>query len=442
MVKNNKKKRVSIKDSRKIGIYLRVSTRDQSENGYGLDAQEEKCLQYLKLYEYDTKNIVVYKEEGRSAKNLNRPVLQQMMQDVKESKLKMIVIYKLDRFARSVVDTYSLVYVLLDYDCQLIAVMDRFDINSANGRMILGIISVFAQWEREIISERTIDALEEMLRQGKYPFIAPFGWSKTDDKKLEINKKETQMILDLSEKIIQGMSINQSVSYLKEEYAMKRNDSIIKNWLLREMNIGLYTYRNMTYDNVVPAIMDEDYQNRIRESLSVHHFSDMDQYYLYQRVFCMCGRRCTQNVTQKVDKNYYYYYCKECKKRINQTAILRQILVSTVAHANQELLNNKAKKKKKLILRADKKMNELYATYLNGSITIDDYVKNMMMLREDKRKLEKQIQGMKIQTIDHFYALGNKARKEYIMSIVNKVVVDIDLKTVVKIEWISEGKKM
>lgn len=87
-------------------------------------------------------------------------------------------------------------------------------------------------------------------------------------------------------------------------------------------------------------------------------------------------------------------------------------------------------------------MNELYATYLNGSITIDDYVKNMMMLREDKRKLEKQIQGMKIQTIDHFYALGNKARKEYIMSIVNKVVVDIDLKTVVKIEWISEGKKM
>ena len=76
--------------------------------------------------------------------------------------------YKLDRLTRSVIDTYKLLYELQEHNCQLIAVIDQLDINSANGRMIVGILAVFAQWEREVIQERTLDGLQAMVNQGKY----------------------------------------------------------------------------------------------------------------------------------------------------------------------------------------------------------------------------------------------------------------------------------
>ena len=76
---------------KKIAIYVRVSSRDQAINGFGLDAQEAKCRQYLDLYDKDPNSIVLYKEKGISGKSTNRPQMQEMMKDVKENKISMIM---------------------------------------------------------------------------------------------------------------------------------------------------------------------------------------------------------------------------------------------------------------------------------------------------------------------------------------------------------------
>ena len=171
------------KEERWIAMYLRVSTHGQFEKGYGIGDQEIQCRKYLDLYYPDSK-IKIYKEEGKSAKNLERPKMQEMLKDLRGNKIRVIIAFKLDRLTRNVPDTYKLISEVLDYDCTLVAVVDRLDISSANGRMLVGILSIIAQWEREVISERTIAALVEMAREGKYPLCnSPFGWSKDQNKK-------------------------------------------------------------------------------------------------------------------------------------------------------------------------------------------------------------------------------------------------------------------
>ena len=132
-------------EQRKIAIYVRVSSRENAMNGYGLDAQETKCRQYVDLYDLNKDSIVLFKDKGISGKSLNRPEMKKLLYEVKNNRIEMIIVYKLDRLTRSVMDTYKLLYELQKYDCQLIAVMDRLDVNSANGRMIVGLLAVFAQ---------------------------------------------------------------------------------------------------------------------------------------------------------------------------------------------------------------------------------------------------------------------------------------------------------
>ena len=284
----------------KTAIYLRVSTRDQSIHGYGLDAQETKCKQYLELYEYDSNNVVVYKDDGYSAKDLNRPQLMKLLKDVKQGEINMIVVYKLDRLARSVVDTYSLIQEFQKYECQMVAVIDRLDINSANGRMIVGILAVFAQWEREVIVERTRDGLESMADKGKYPSAGcPFGWKKDDNKYISIDEEQAKIINDLADRSIDGMTLTQLSKYLKDTYGIKKKPEIVKKMLTRELNVGVFTYHDKTYLNTFPPIMSEKKLKRVRNSMRNQSSVNKANYLFYNRVSCSCGTKCDNRLTKK-----------------------------------------------------------------------------------------------------------------------------------------------
>ena len=147
----------------RIAVYCRVSSREQALYGYGIDAQKSKIDAYLSLFDVEVEEVNYYIDEGISAKNLNRPEVKRLIKDVKEDKVDAIYIYKLDRLSRSVIDIYNMIEMLIDHKCNLVAVMDNIDINSANGRLFVGILAIIAQWERETIIERTNDGLEEMV---------------------------------------------------------------------------------------------------------------------------------------------------------------------------------------------------------------------------------------------------------------------------------------
>ena len=104
-----------------VAMYLRVSTFDQAHNGYGLGDQEVQCRKYIDLY-FPNDEVKIYKDDGYSAKNLSRPEMKRMLDDVYKRKIHTIVAFKLDRLTRSVIDTYKLIKTVMEYDCSLVAV--------------------------------------------------------------------------------------------------------------------------------------------------------------------------------------------------------------------------------------------------------------------------------------------------------------------------------
>jgi DNA invertase Pin-like site-specific DNA recombinase len=139
--------------------YIRVSTEEQADTGVSLQAQRAKLQQYAALYDLDL--IAVEEDAGVSAKTLDRPGLQAALDRLRRGEADGLVIAKLDRLSRSVLDWNTLIdgYFGERAGKQLWSVSDSIDTRTAAGRLVLNVLMSVAQWEREVIAERTRDAL-------------------------------------------------------------------------------------------------------------------------------------------------------------------------------------------------------------------------------------------------------------------------------------------
>lgn len=175
--------------------YCRVSTNEQADFGVSLDAQRDKVEQYAKLYDLELVEIIT--DAGESAKSLNRPGIQRALAMLRDGQADGLVIAKLDRLTRSVRDWQELID---DYFCeragkQLFSVADSIDTRTASGRMVLGILMVVAQAERELIGERTKAALQHKIRNGERAGRLRFGYDLAGDGKTLIpNVREQQAL--------------------------------------------------------------------------------------------------------------------------------------------------------------------------------------------------------------------------------------------------------
>ena len=153
-------------EMRVIG-YVRVSTEEQGKEGVSLALQEAKIKEYCRLYELDLARIE--SDPGFSAKTLDRPGIKSALDDLRRTKTVRkadthsfdgIVIYKLDRLTRSISNWDQLIQEFFNEKAgkRLFSVSDQIDTRTANGRMFLNLIMTIAQWEREIIAERTAEA--------------------------------------------------------------------------------------------------------------------------------------------------------------------------------------------------------------------------------------------------------------------------------------------
>ena len=430
--------------NRKIAIYLRVSTLDQARNGYGLGDQELQCKKYLDLYYPNETNVEVYKDDGFSAKNLERPAMERMIEEIKQHKIFMIVAFKLDRLTRSVVDTYKLIKTVSDYDCSLVAVVDRIDISSANGRMLVGILSVISQWEREVISERTIAGLVEMARNGKYCLGGrePFGWTRTENNKLIINEKNAEILNWWADLYLDGYSLEDIREYTYKNFNFMVNWQTIKNNLLREMNIGIFKYRDVPYENVVPPIMTIEKYNKVQECAKYRetHCTEKRKYHFHNLVYCeKCKKRMSQVCTIKHQSNckihiYRYYYCKQCNYRISQDEIEKEVIYFLInkIEENEELSFLQEEQNK-----LDKKKDSLSSAYVNGSIEIDDFVNTINKIESSIKKINDRINN--ISSFD-FFCLDDNEKYRFIHMYIKKVVIDSTLKQVKNIEYKSKIK--
>ena len=158
--------------------YVRVSTERQADEGVSLDAQRAKLRAHCAALDLDL--VAVEADEGVSAKTLDRPALQRALTALRDGRADALLVPKLDRLTRRVVDLGHLIEgYFAEGRWALVSVADQIDTRTAAGRMTLFILMSVAQWEREAIGERTADALAHLRAEG-VPLGRPaLGWRHT-----------------------------------------------------------------------------------------------------------------------------------------------------------------------------------------------------------------------------------------------------------------------
>jgi site-specific DNA recombinase len=178
--------------------YVRVSTEEQAKEGISLDSQIAKIKAYCQLYDLTLVDVVV--DAGLSAKSLKRPGLTTVLGMLKAKKADGAIVTKLDRLSRAVKDWNTLIdgYFSEKAGKQLFSVGDQIDTRTAAGRLVLNVLMSVAQWEREVIAERTSDALQHKKTKGECLGTVPFGYDLDSDKvNLIPNEQEQQVIADI-----------------------------------------------------------------------------------------------------------------------------------------------------------------------------------------------------------------------------------------------------
>ena len=178
----------------RVGIYIRVSTDEQAKEGYSIDAQK-KLLNAWAVVKGATE-ITEYIDEGKSAKNLRRPAIQRMMQDCKDRKLDVVIVWKLDRLARNLRDQITLVEdVFRANGIDFVSSTESFDTSTSSGRLVMNMLGAVAQNERENTSDRVKMVMTEMSRTGRHMAGKPlYGFSVDSEHNYVINEKEADAV--------------------------------------------------------------------------------------------------------------------------------------------------------------------------------------------------------------------------------------------------------
>lgn len=192
-----------------------MSTTGQAEDGYSLEAQRKKIEAYCDLHDLDLAEII--EDAGLSGKSIaGRPGIQRVIDLVKSSKVANVVIFKLDRLARNVKEANEIVELLKKKGVHLHCIAEKIDTGSATGKPFFNILAAMAEWEREIISERTRLALSVKRDNGqRVSGKAPYGFRFDDQGNCVIVDEEQAVIAQVRELKANGYTIRAIVEHLE-----------------------------------------------------------------------------------------------------------------------------------------------------------------------------------------------------------------------------------
>ena len=310
----------------RVAIYIRVSTLEQAQEGYSIGVQTEKLQAYCVARGWDV--VSVYTDPGFSGSNMNRPALNRMLTDIKAGHVDMVLVYKLDRLSRSQRDTLIMIEdMFLKNNVDFVSMTENFDTSTPLGRAMIGILSVFAQLEREQIKERmamgnVARASSGLWRGGSG---APIGYDYVDGR-LVVNDYETMQVRLIFDLFLKGYTFHGIAEYLREhgytnKYGSWKNNAIISKVLQNTTYIGMVRYAGEEYKGQHEPIIDneiwDDVQIRMKEvmrGLSDHQKSPFKASKLLSGIIWCgdCGARYFYHSVKKKNAAgepvYYEYY--------------------------------------------------------------------------------------------------------------------------------------
>ncbi len=201
--------------NKRAGVYVRVSTEEQRDYGYSIDGQLRELRDYCKRQDYVIGDI--YNDAGHSAKDLKRPNMERMLEDIEKGNIDVVVAIKVDRLTREGYDGHWFLKYCKEHNCMIDLLYENYDINTPNGEMLYGMNVLFAQRERREIAGRTKRGMEEAVRQGKYPNKPPYGYKKDENGILVPDPITSIVVQDIYDMYLNGMSSVDVMDKLKED---------------------------------------------------------------------------------------------------------------------------------------------------------------------------------------------------------------------------------
>ena len=302
-----------------------IYTRKSSEEGLdmefnSLDAQREACEAYVASQRSEGWATIRdrYDDGGFSGGTLERPALKQLLKDIENGLIDVIVVYKIDRLSRSLMDFAKLVEVFYRNNVTFVSVTQSFNTTTSMGRLTLNILLSFAQFEREVIGERIRDKFAASRKRGMWMGgFVPMGYD-VRDRKLVVNEAEAQTVRMIFERFVALGSASALARALQVERVLnKRGKQIDKGFIYKLINNRVYlgeaVHKGSSYPGEHEAIISQDVWDSVhailKESPRARGAKNRvgTDALLKGIIFSANGTTMTPTFTRKGQRLYHYY---------------------------------------------------------------------------------------------------------------------------------------
>ena len=314
----------------RCAIYTRVSTDQGLEQDFNsLDAQYDAAQAYIRSQAHAGWTLLrgKYDDGGFSGGNTDRPALQRLLVDVRAGKIDVIVVYKVDRLTRSLADFAKLVELFDTHNVSFVSVTQQFNTTTSMGRLTLNVLLSFAQFEREVTSERIRDKIAASKRKGLWVGgMAPLGYD-TKDRKISINDAEADRVRTIFRSYLRLGSLNRLMADLREQgivtkvRTLKTGETVggiaftrgpLAHLLRNRFYIGEVAFKGEVLPGEQPPIVDRELfdavQVKLTQQVNNHKTTRMrSEALLAGRMFDDRGNRMTPSHVRKRGIKYRYY---------------------------------------------------------------------------------------------------------------------------------------
>ena len=291
--------------NKKVALYVRVSTDAQAEEGYSINAQSEKLIAFCQVKGFGEYELFV--DGGYSGSNLNRPEMQRLIKEINSKNISHVVVFKLDRLSRSQKDTLNLIEdVFLPNETDFVSIHENFDTSTPYGRAMIGIISAFAQLERENIFLRTRMGMVERVKDGLWMGGGriPFGYDYDKEQGILVPNADAEKVKKIYELYLKGYSSNKIAMMLDLKY-----DKLVTQILTRKSNTGCIVYKGEEYKGQHEAIISLDMYLQTMRVMTERSVVRATQAYHLLTGLCYCGECGARMRYQKWGKSGYKLVC-------------------------------------------------------------------------------------------------------------------------------------
>ena len=311
-------------------VYTRKSSEDGLEQGFNsLDAQREACEAFiLSQKAQGWKSVGTYDDGGFSGGNVERPGLKKLLADVAAGRVRIVVVYKVDRLTRSLADFAKLVELFDAHGVSFVSVTQQFNTTSSMGRLTLNVLLSFAQFEREVTGERIRDKIAASKRKGLWMGgIAPIGYV-PNDRTLAIDEPQAARVREIYRLYVELGCVRRLKAevdrrgWVTPERTTRRADAVggrpfsrghLYRILANRIYLGQIVHKGTVFAGQHPAIIDigvwEEVQDRMAANLRGHRSraNAVNPSLLTGLVFDEQGNRLAPAHATKGARRYRYY---------------------------------------------------------------------------------------------------------------------------------------